>query len=299
MRALIGAERLRELHRDALVRYHCWQCGRSGRTAEPTSVLVLRYREFCAVELAHANCADSRIVDVSAARWALDGAPSNPPAAAGLKSRPTASPRPEPSGKAIPGMRSTRLARKIGLDGNPLRRRIDKVAACLAALLVAVFLAGAPLLSLVAARWAGHAGAAEQREARSWHQVPAVLQQAAAPPRFGRGSFGSSEVLARWTAPDGQVLAGAIPVSGAMAAGHTVLLWVNAVGSPTGPPPSHLVVLTRQVVAAVAAAVALAIMLLFLTWAGRWALDRRRLRRWEAAWAAVGPDWTRHFRSRG
>jgi len=40
-------------------------------------------------------------------------------------------------------------------------------------------------------------------------------------------------------------------------------------------------------------------MLLCLAWAGRWALDRRRLAGWEAAWAAVGPLWTRRFRSRG
>jgi hypothetical protein len=39
--------------------------------------------------------------------------------------------------------------------------------------------------------------------------------------------------------------------------------------------------------------------LLCLAWAGRWVLDRRRLAGWEAAWAAVGPHWTKRFRSRG
>jgi len=56
-------------------------------------------------------------------------------------------------------MKRTRLAHRLGLDGNPLRRRIDKIAAGLAALLVAVFLIGAPMLSMAAARWAGHAAA--------------------------------------------------------------------------------------------------------------------------------------------
>ena len=67
VRALIGAGKLRELHGDALVRYECWQCGRAGRTTEPTSVIVLGYRVFRVVKLAHAACADSHIVEAGAA----------------------------------------------------------------------------------------------------------------------------------------------------------------------------------------------------------------------------------------
>ena len=52
-------------------------------------------------------------------------------------------------------MTRTRLVRRLGLDGNSLRRRTDKVAACLAGLLLAIFLIGAPLLSVAAAHWAG------------------------------------------------------------------------------------------------------------------------------------------------
>jgi hypothetical protein len=67
VRALIGAEKLRELHEDALPRYECWQCGRTGRMTEPTSVIVLGYRVFRAVRLAHAGCADSHIIGIDAA----------------------------------------------------------------------------------------------------------------------------------------------------------------------------------------------------------------------------------------
>jgi hypothetical protein len=66
-RALIGAEKLRELHEDARERYECWQCGRTGRTTEPTSVIVLAYRVFRVVKLAHAACADPHIIEVDAA----------------------------------------------------------------------------------------------------------------------------------------------------------------------------------------------------------------------------------------
>src|SRR5262245_12246694 len=100
-------------------------------------------------------------------------------------------------GQRGPGMKKTRLARRLGLDGNPLRRRIDKIAACLAALLMAVFLTGAPMLSVAAARWAGHAAATAQRAARSWHRVPAVLLRGAPLPALG-WAFGSS-----WVRPGG------------------------------------------------------------------------------------------------
>jgi len=105
--------------------------------------------------------------------------------------------------------------------------------------------------------------------------------------------------VARWTAPDGRVRTSRIPVNTHVAAGHRVRLWVNAAGSPTGPPLPHRQVLADEAAAAAAATATLGIMLLCLAWAGRRVLDRRRLAAWEAAWAAVGPQWTRRFRSRG
>ena len=47
-------------------------------------------------------------------------------------------------------MKLTRLACRLGVDGNPLRRRTGKIAACLAAILVALLSIGAPLLSVAA-----------------------------------------------------------------------------------------------------------------------------------------------------
>jgi hypothetical protein len=196
-------------------------------------------------------------------------------------------------------MKTTRLARRLALDGNPLRRHTDKIAAGLAALLVAVFLIGAPFLSVAAVGWAGHHGAADLRAKRSWRQVPAVLLQAAPAPAAGEVP-GYSRVLARWRAPDGRTRTGQIPVSTEMAAGRTVRLWVDAAGSPAGPPLTRRPESpTREAAAAVGAAAALGIMLLCLAWAGRWMLDRRRLAGWEAEWAVVGPQWAKRFRSRG
>ena len=167
-------------------------------------------------------------------------------------------------------MRRTWIARKLGLDGNPLRRRTDRIAACAAIMLLAVFLIGAPFLSVAAVGWAGRPAAAELRAERSRHQVPAILLQAAPKSAAtGGGLLGYSLVLARWTAPDGQARTGRIPVSTSMAAGRTVRLWVNAAGSPAGPPLNHRLVPALEATAAVIATVALGIMLLCLAWAGR------------------------------
>jgi hypothetical protein len=180
-------------------------------------------------------------------------------------------------------MKTTRLARRLGLDGNPLRRPTDKIEACLAALTLVAFLAGAPVLSIAA----GRAWVTEHFKRR----VSAVLLQAAHPV--------TGLAPARWIAPDGQPLTGRIPVSPGSAAGRTVSLWVNAAGSPTGPPLNRGAVLGREAMAAVFVPIVLGWGLLFLAEAGRWVLDRRRLAGWDAAWAAVGPQWTKRFRPLG
>jgi hypothetical protein len=195
-------------------------------------------------------------------------------------------------------MKTTWLARRLGLDGNPLRRRTDKIGACAAALLVVVFLAGAPLLAAAAASWAGHTVAAGQQAGHLLRQVRAVLLHADPAPATA-GALGYSLVPARWTAPDGRARTGDIPVSTGLAAGATVPLWVDAAGTPASTLVSRRAAVAAEAAAAVAAAVALGIVLLCVASAGRWVIERRRLARWEAAWAAVGPQWTRRFRSRG
>ena len=192
-------------------------------------------------------------------------------------------------------MRASRLARTLGLDGNPLRRRTDKIAAFLGVLLVAAFLVGAPVVARAAIGWVSRVAAAEQQAMRSWHQVPAVVQKAAPAPAAWEVSW----VPARWTAPGGRPRTGQIPVSDAVAAGQTIRLWVDAAGTPTGPPPGQAPVELDDVATAAVAVVALGIVLLCLMGAGRFLLDRRRLAGWEAAWADVGPQWTKRFRSRG
>ena len=196
--------------------------------------------------------------------------------------------------------RTERLARRLGLDNNPLRRRTDKIAVCLGAGLLAAFLSGAPLLSIAAAGWAGHAAAVEQRAQRDWRQVTAVLLRSApAPAPFADGLYGGVWVPATWSAPDGQSRTGDINVTTGVAQGQTVPIWVTASGLPAGPPLTHGSVVARSVLAAAVAPIVLAITLAFLAGVTRWVLDWRRIAGWDAAWARVGPQWTKRFWSRG
>ena len=196
--------------------------------------------------------------------------------------------------------RARRLGRWLGLDGNPLRRRTDKIATWLTAQFLVAGLIVVPLFGIAAFHWASRAGATEQRTERSWREVPAVLlRSVSAPNSFADGVFGYSWVPARWTAPDGQVRSGDIPVEVGLAAGRKVRLWVDAAGRPTDVPITHRAVLARAATAAAVATAVLLIALSCLALIGRWLLDRRRLADWELAWAIVGPQWTKRFRSRG
>src|SRR5262245_29683682 len=98
---------------------------------------------------------------------------------------------------APPTARREWLARQLGLDCNPLRRRTDWLEFRVIAGLFAVFLAGAPLIAIAAGSWAHAAGLGEQHAQRAWHQVTVVLLHDA--PR---------QVAFRYWSPPPAVLAG-------------------------------------------------------------------------------------------
>src|SRR5260370_8544124 len=78
--------------------------------------------------------------------------------------------------------RPARLARRMGLGRNPLRRRTDRIEAWVSAGLLAAFLIGAPLAWTGAGRWVCQGGAREQRAPQPWHQTPPLPLHA--PPRL-------------------------------------------------------------------------------------------------------------------
>ena len=64
--ALVGADTIQQLYEDPYAMYTCRQCGRPGTTSEPTSVIVEKYRYAYLVNLAHARCMESQVIEIDA-----------------------------------------------------------------------------------------------------------------------------------------------------------------------------------------------------------------------------------------
>ncbi len=71
-------------------------------------------------------------------------------------------------------------------------------------------------------------------------------------------------------------------------------VWLDRAGQVQVPPPTASQVQDRVIGAAAVALAALAVLLASLALLVRQVLDRRRLAGWDAAWQAVGPQWSRN-----
>ena len=80
---------------------------------------------------------------------------------------------------ATPTTTWMKLTRRLGRDGNPLRRRSDLIEAWLLPAVIAVFLALCPVVAVVTAAWVHADNAAARHAQLSWHRAEAVLLQAA------------------------------------------------------------------------------------------------------------------------
>lgn len=194
-------------------------------------------------------------------------------------------------------IRVTRLGRLVRgrrPDRNPLRRRSDRVETAVLAVLVIAFLAAAPFAAQGVGTWAqARAHHAQRTEQASWRQVPAlVLKVTTGVQGYGGYAGLESQAQARWTAPDGKVITGGIPVAFGTAAGTTVRLWTTSDGQPTEPPLQDSQVADDGFLAGTVTVMALATLLAITGMLARRALDKRRMAAWDAEWRATGPRWT-------
>ena len=186
------------------------------------------------------------------------------------------------------------MARRLGFDHNPLRRRSDLIEAWLLPAVIAVFLIVSPLLVGAASAWVHNDNAATVQAERSWHRVTAVLLEAVPGPLMSDNGANTwvTWTLARWSA-DGRLHVGHVPAAAGSSAGSTVSVWLDRAGNVQAPPLNALQMRDRVVLAAVVALTALAVFLTAVTLIVRRLLDRRRLAGWAADWLSVGPDWSR------
>lgn len=193
-------------------------------------------------------------------------------------------------------MRAARasLARRTGIDGNPLRRATDRAEAWIRILLVTVFLVAAPLLTIGTGRWAATTTQASARaHAAAVQPVSATVKRAAPANASDPARSALAWVPAQWHAPDGSARSGQIQAPLGTRAGSTIKIWVDNSGKVSEPPLTHAQVLSRVITVIALTPVGLALALALLLGVVTRLLQRRRLLAWEAAWAAVEPHWTR------
>jgi len=185
----------------------------------------------------------------------------------------------------------------MGFDRNQMRRSTDRIQAILRAGLLAVFVIGGPVATVLVSHGVDVAGLrAGRAQAAAWHRVPAVVLHVtliAAVWRHPLGTGGPVRLSVGWTAPVGSLRTGEIGSGMDSGAGGIVKVWVSASGQLGHAPLTRADVVDHVVGAAVAAPLALALLLYVIWRAAALVFDRHRLARWEADWLVVEPQWTR------
>jgi hypothetical protein len=196
---------------------------------------------------------------------------------------------------ARPTTKWLQFKRQMGLDGNPLRRRSDIVAAWLTPVMIFLFAALIPVVATVTTTLVRGENAAVVRASHSWTYVTGrLLRSAPGPAQRDHGrNIWNEAAPARWTFR-GQQYTGAIPVPAGSRAGSLQTVRIDSAGQVQAPPlmPTQLADRVDTLTFIVMAAVGM----LLMTFKGivRRILDKRRLAAWESDWHAVGPRWSHH-----
>jgi hypothetical protein len=189
-----------------------------------------------------------------------------------------------------------RFVRGRRLDHNPLRRSSDRVETAMLAVMLIAFIVGAPFAAMTCGAWAHEiARQVQAMQQASRHQVAAVVVQAPSASHTAGGYAAlEPDAQARWTAPDGKVVTGEVPVPATTAARAVVPVWITRDGQLTDAPLQDTQVAGQADLASTFGVIALAVTLTVTGVLARRALDKRRMAAWDADWRATGRRWTRH-----
>ncbi len=193
------------------------------------------------------------------------------------------------------GTRLARFARRLGFDRNPLRRRTDRVEAAIRLATLILLLVAVPIVTLAVSRQADQLALRQAHAQRAADRhVTAVLLRQASPTGVPDPytSIQMTLVLARWQLPGQPTRSGQVLAPAGARAGSTVQVWVDASGAVTGPPPGHRVIAGDVCIAAVTTCLVTGLLVLGSSALAQRAVDRRRLRAWDAGWRVTGPRWS-------
>ncbi|RKS74777.1 hypothetical protein BZB76_3296 [Actinomadura pelletieri DSM 43383] len=190
-----------------------------------------------------------------------------------------------------------RARRRLGLERNALRRRVDRVQRAIAFALLMLLLVMAPPLAALTGSWSYDAGMrAEKAERADRRQVVATVTSTG-----GIGTSGDryvhETVQASWQAPDGKVRSGTLPSWKNAKVGAQRVIWVDRSGDPTVRPRPHSRTVTDAAYAGAATVLGAAIPLGIAYLLVRRRCDRHRDEMWEADWARMDADAGQNPRS--
>jgi len=187
-----------------------------------------------------------------------------------------------------------RLLRGRRFDRNPLRRTSDRAETAILAGGLIALLAGGPFAALAGGDFAHNlALATQQRQQATERQVTVVTVESAPLPLQVSRQATYPGVLARWTAPNGKLVADDIPVPAGTPIGTRELAWTTVNGQIAAPPLVNSQVDDLTTLGQVTSVVAL-VVALTLGWAAvRRGLDRCRFAAWDADWQAIDHRGTR------
>ncbi|MGW3144597.1 MULTISPECIES: Rv1733c family protein [Streptomyces] len=176
---------------------------------------------------------------------------------------------------------------------NPLRRRADMVEAWVLLGAWGLTVLAGVLAGLATARSVEHGLARERLE---WRPVVArVMGKAPGSATSGSGTAGGERVWAsvRWTVADGSSHTGQARVAPGSKAGTPVTVWTDPQGRLVTRPATTSQAHLRAGLIGTLGGVSAAVVPFVAGRALRGRLERRRMDRWDAEWARLGPQWGR------
>ncbi|CAL9597756.1 hypothetical protein SUDANB6_05389 [Streptomyces sp. enrichment culture] len=178
---------------------------------------------------------------------------------------------------------------------NPLRRRSDVVEAWTVLVVAVLLFVGAPLLGVVAARWAhdeARAAADRQQAERQRVRAEVVGRTPDRLPSVQDGGRHSYRATVRWTEPDGAARTVAARVPAGTRHGETVDVWLDSRGRSVPPPATGSTVWQHSLTTGVCATAGTVVTVLLAHGGVRRVALRHRMAEWEREWARTEPRWT-------
>jgi hypothetical protein len=186
----------------------------------------------------------------------------------------------------------SRFVRGHRPDRNPLRRASDLAETAMLVGLVIAFAVAAPFTARESSAWAHAREHRAQLVQEASRQPVTAMVLEAAPGGGGWSGPLEPQAPARWTAPDGRVVTGEVPVTLGTMAGTTVRVWVTRDGQLACQPLTDSQVADEATLAGILGVIALGLLLALTGALVRHVLDKRRMAAWDADWRATGPRWT-------